>query len=301
MRTIKSIVIILMSILSWPALAQGTEKAELFSKPLPLNGDIIVYLVGGVIFMLLIIALVLWQISTHLKKYYRGELDKEEEEYKYSWERFMQFKPVSSDKDSMLHHSYDGIVELDNPPPPWFMFLFYGTIVFAVFYIGRYWITSSGLRQDEEYVQEMKEAEIAHKAYLAKAADLIDESNVTVLNDVANVDAGKALYMEKCAVCHKPDGGGSVGPNLTDEYWLHGGSVKDIFKTIKYGVTEKGMQSWQKDLTALQMQQLSSYILTIQGTNPPEAKPAQGDKYVPEGSTAPAVKDTTAAGDVAIN
>lgn len=293
MKQMKLIVLTLLSIVSLPMLAQGTDKAGLLSKPLPISGDIVVYLVGVVVFMLLIIALVLWQISSHLKKYYRGELDKEEVEYKYSWERFMQFKPVSSDKDAMLHHSYDGIVELDNPPPPWFMFLFYGTIVFAVFYVGRYWITNSGLRQYEEYELQMEEAEIAHKAYLANAADLIDESNVVLLKDVADIDAGKAIYAEKCVACHLADGGGSVGPNLTDEYWLHGGSVVDIFKTIKYGVTEKGMQSWQKDLTPLQMQQLASFVLTFQGTTPIKAMPAQGDKYVPEGQSATKT-DTTA-------
>lgn len=297
MKQIKLIVFTLLSIAPWSVMAQAGDKAELLE---PINGNIIIYLVGGVVFMLLIIALVLWQISSHLKKYYRGELDKEEKEYKYSWERFMQFKPVSSDKDAMLHHSYDGIVELDNPPPPWFMFLFYGTIVFAVVYLGIYWVSDIGLRQDAEYAQQMQDAEVAHKAYLAKAANLIDESNVTLLKEVADIDAGKVLYLEKCIACHKPDGGGNVGPNLTDEYWLHGGSIIDIFKTIKYGVTEKGMQNWQKDLTALQMQQIASFILTLQGTNPPEAKPAQGDKYVPEDqSTIKA--DSSAVPDVATN
>ncbi len=300
MKQIKLILLALLSSLSWPVLAQTTEKADILSKPLPIGGDIVLYMVGGVIFLLLIIALVLWQISSHLKKFYRGELDKEEVEYKYGWEKFMQFKPVSSDKDAMLHHSYDGIVELDNPPPPWFMFLFYGTILFAVVYVGRYMFTNSGMRQTQEYTQEMQNAEVAHKVYLSKAANLIDESNVVALSDVPSIDGGKALFIEKCAVCHKPDGGGSVGPNLTDEFWLHGGGIKNIFKTVKYGVTEKGMQSWQKDLTPLQMQQVSSFILTLQGTNPSEPKPPQGDKYVPEGSAAPVKADTTTQPDMVV-
>jgi cytochrome c oxidase cbb3-type subunit 3 len=269
---------------SLPVFSQAKGGPEVFTTPLPINGEAIMYLVGLVVFILLILVFVLWRISAHLKSFYKGEFDKEEEEYKYPWERLFQFKPVSSDKDAMMHHEYDGIRELDNPPPPWFMFLFYGTIVFAVVYFVRYSITKNGPSQEQEYLTELADAEVMHKTYLAKAANLIDENSVVVLAEKSDIGAGAAVFKEKCAVCHLDKGQGSVGPNLTDQYWIHGGGIKDIFKTIKYGVVEKGMQSWQKDLDPKKMQQVASFILTLQGTNPPGGKAPQGDKYIPEGA-----------------
>lgn len=301
MKTKKITILTFLALGGIKAFAQDAS-AEVMSKPLPISGEWILYLVGSVIALLLLLSLVLWKISGHLRKYYRGEFEKEEaNEYKYSWERFLQFKPVSSDKDAMFHHDLDGIQELDNPPPPWFMFLFYGTILFAVIYFVRFTITGNGPTQQEEYVAELTAADEAHQAYLAKAANLIDETNVIAMTDAADLDAGKALFQEKCAVCHLADGGGQVGPNLTDEYWLHGGGVKEIFKTIKYGVTEKGMQSWQKDLNPKQMQQLASFILTLQGTKPATPKEPQGEKWVPEGAApAPAAPADSTVKDVAL-
>lgn len=275
-----------------PGFSQVNKGPEVFTTPLPISGEAILYLVGFVVFILLILVLVLWRISAHLKSYYRGDMEKEEPEYKYPWERFLQFKPVSSDKDVIMHHEYDGIRELDNPPPPWFMFLFYGTILFAVIYFIRFSITGNGPTQEQEYLSEVSKADEMHKAYLAKAANLIDENSVEALTEKSDLDAGAAIYKEKCSVCHLDKGQGSVGPNLTDEYWLHGGGIKNVFKTIKYGVVEKGMQSWQKDLDPKKMQQVASFILTLQGTNPPGAKAPQGEKYIPEGAADIAIQST---------
>lgn len=288
-----------LSALSLPGFGQVDKGPEVFTTPLPISGEAFMYLVGLVVFILLVLVLVLWKISTHLRSYYKGELEKEEPEYRYPWERFLQFKPVSSDKDVMMHHEYDGIRELDNPPPPWFMFLFYGTIIFGAVYFVRFSITGKGPTQEQEYLAEVADAEEMHKTYLAKAANLIDENSVEALTEKSDIEAGAAIYKEKCSVCHLDKGQGSVGPNLTDEYWIHGGGIKNVFKTIKYGVVEKGMQSWQKDLDPKKMQQVASFILTLQGTNPPGAKAPQGDKYVPEGGAAVAdssaiTADTTA-------
>ena len=132
-------------------------------------------------------------------------------------------------------------------------------------------------------------------AYLAKMADAINENSVTAATAAADLDAGKTAFKTYCAACHLESGAGSVGPNLTDEYWIHGGGIKNVFKTIKYGVPEKGMISWKDQLRPSEMKNVASYILTLQGTNPPGAKAAQGDVWKEESAAAtPAAADTTA-------
>jgi cytochrome c oxidase cbb3-type subunit III len=132
--------------------------------------------------------------------------------------------------------------------------------------------------QKEEYGQQLADAEIAKVAYLKKMGNAIDESNIKPITDAAQLNDGKEIYTAKCAVCHGVAGEGKVGPNLTDEYWLHGGELADVFKTIKYGVTGKGMIAWEKSLNGLQMAELASYIKSLQGTNPAGALAPQGTK-----------------------
>lgn len=172
-------------------------------------------------------------------------------------------------------HDFDGIQEYDNDLPPWWKYLFYVTIVFAVGYMLHYHVFRTGALQIEEYETEMAQAA------LIAAQNVEDPNAVTnfeVLTDAAALEAGKALYIQNCAACHGQAGEGTVGPNLTDEYWLHGGDVNDIFKTVKFGVPSKGMVPWQGKLTKDQMLGVSSYILSLQGSNPPNAKEAQGEK-----------------------
>lgn len=204
-------------------------------------------------------------------------------------ERILQVKPVYTDQDVAIGHSYDGIEELDNPAPPWFMFLFYGTIVFAIVYFFIY-IVGSGPTQIEEYEAELKAAKLEHEQYLLTAQDLVDENTVVYNSDPAFIAEGAKIFEEKCVVCHKEGGAGGIGPNLADKYWLHGGSIQDIFSTIKYGVTAKGMQSW-KDLGAAKMDKLSSYVMSLQGTNPPNAQEPKGELWVEEGVDSTAVMD----------
>lgn len=194
------------------------------------------------------------------------------------WTRLMGLKPLSEEKDLMLEHDFDGITELDNPTPAWFMVLFYGTIVFAVIYMLNYHVFEWSPLQDEEYAIEMKAAEAEKSVFLAKAGNLIDETTVKVNTDAGVIAAGKAVYVQNCIACHGQQGEGSIGPNMTDEYWIHGGTVHAIFKTIKYGVPEKGMISWEKTLTPKQISDVSNFILSLQGTTPPNPKAAQGDK-----------------------
>ena len=186
---------------------------------------------------------------------------------------FTKAIPLEKEADMLLDHDYDGIKELDNALPPWWKYGFYITIAVAVFEVWH-----SGMNPTQEYAAEMTAAKIQTDAYLAAAKDNVDENSVTDL-DSKGAAAGKEIFTKTCVACHLAEGQGSVGPNLTDDYWIHGGSIKEIFKTIKYGFPDKGMQSWQSTYSPVEMQQLASYIRTLKGTNPPNPKAPQGDLY----------------------
>ena len=206
---------------------------------------------------------------------------------------FTKAVPLEKEADMLLDHNYDGIKELDNALPPWWKYGFYITIVVAVFYILKFEVWHTGMNPTEEYNTEMTIAKTETDAYLASAKENVDENTVTDLDAAGNA-AGKAIFAKTCVPCHLAEGQGIVGPNLTDESWIHGGSIKDIFKTIKYGFPDKGMQSWQTTYSPVEMQQLSSYIRSLRGTNPPNPKAPQGDLYK---EVAVSV-DTTATGKI---
>ncbi|MBC8151706.1 MAG: c-type cytochrome [Bacteroidetes bacterium] len=194
------------------------------------------------------------------------------------WQQLAGLHLLSQEKDLTMEHAYDGIAELDNPTPPWFMGLFYGTIVFAVVYLIVFHVAGSGDIMGSEYAQEMAIADKQREAYIAKVAGGINENTVTQLTDAKGIGVGKVLYTQNCTVCHGANGEGKIGPNLTDAFWLHGGSVRTIFRTLTVGVPEKGMIAWKQQLNPLQLQQLASYILSLQGSNPAGAKAPQGVK-----------------------
>jgi cytochrome c oxidase cbb3-type subunit 3 len=209
------------------------------------------------------------------------------------WERFKGSAPAPGQvMDRDIGHEYDGITELDNDMPPWFKFLFYVTIAFAFVYMLNYHVFKWTPLQDEEYAEEMKVAEAELAVIREKQAMSLNEDNITVLTDASGISAGKTIYEQNCAVCHGKAGEGLVGPNLTDEFWLHGGGIKNVFKVVKNGVPEKGMIAWQDQLNPLQMQQVSSFILSLQGTNPAGGKEPQGDKWAGETSAAPGSEAT---------
>ena len=184
--------------------------------------------------------------------------------------------PVEREAEIMLDHDYDGIRELDSKIPPWFAWLFILTIIFAAYYMIDYHIIGSGQVQYEEYAQEVKMASLEREA-LIKSGAFINEETVTLLSDASDLEKGKAVFDQNCIACHASDGGGIVGPNLTDEYWIHGGGIKNVFKVIKYGVVEKGMISWQTQLNPNQMQEVASYVLSLQGTTPAVPKQPEGE------------------------
>lgn len=216
-------------------------------------------------------------------------------EKSWFWDKFNSAVSVEKEKDLMLDHDYDGIRELDNSLPPWWKYGFYLTIVIAGIYLYRFHISHQGPSSEEEFLAEMEKGEADKAAYLAKSANNVDESSVTVLVDGAAVASGKDLFVKNCAACHLADGGGSVGPNLTDDYWLHGGSIKDVFKSIKYGWQDKGMKSWKDDFSPKQMQEIASFVKSLKGTHPATAKEKQGELYIEAGATAAAPVDSATA------
>ncbi len=188
--------------------------------------------------------------------------------------------PMEKEKEILFEHEYDGIRELDNVLPPWWVAMFYITIIFGVGYYGYYHMGGSGVGSAEEYEIAMEEAEKSVKAYLAKQADTVDETNVSLMTEDSDLSIGETIFQAQCVACHGMAGeGNAIGPNLTDEYWLNGGGIKNVFTTIKYGVPEKGMISWKSQIRAADMQRVASYILSLQGTDPPNAKEPQGDKW----------------------
>ena len=207
------------------------------------------------------------------------------------WDKFNSFRPMKEEAVIDLGHDYDGIRELDNRLPPWWLYGFYLCIFIACIYMYRYHIAHSAPLSREELVISMEKADIEKAEYLKHAANSVDETNVKQLTAAADLDAGKAIFTTICATCHRADAGGNVGPNLTDEFWIHGGGIKDIFKTIKYGYPEKGMKSWKDDYTPSQIAQLASYVKSIKGSNPVNPKAPQGTLYVEE----TAKKDSTTA------
>ncbi|MDP9080240.1 MAG: c-type cytochrome [Bacteroidota bacterium] len=194
------------------------------------------------------------------------------------WNKILSLRPLSEEKEMLIAHDYDGIQELDNPIPAWFMWLFYGTIIFAVGYLLNYHVFNTGALQDQEYKTEMAQAEIAKKIYLSKAANQVDENTVKLVHDPVVIAAGKAIFVQNCVACHGPNGAGNVGPNLTDDYWLHGNKISDLFKTVKYGVLTKGMPTWEKILSPKQISDVVNYVKSIHDSNPPNPKAPQGVK-----------------------
>jgi len=188
--------------------------------------------------------------------------------------------PMEQESDIVLDHDYDGIKELDNSLPPWWLYGFYLSIVVAIGYLYVYHYSDIGLSQQEEYEVAMKRGEDQKAAFAAMQSNSIDEKNLAILTDADAMAVGQRIYIASCAACHGTEGQGGVGPNLTDDYWLHGGDISDVYMTIKNGVPEKGMIAWKTQLQPSTIIKIASYIKTLRGTNPPNPKAKQGDLYL---------------------
>jgi cytochrome c oxidase cbb3-type subunit 3 len=267
------LLLVTSSMITLPAMAQDQAQAvvpELSSNSLHTLIAVIVVELGAIFYLLMNL---------------RSLLSKENEVVKPAkpsfsfaawWDQINRFRPVQEEANIDLGHDYDGIRELDNRLPPWWLYGFYACIVFAGVYLWRYHVSHNGALSAEEYQIAVTKAAEAKEAYLAKAANKVDETTVVYQSSSDYLAGGQKIFVTACAPCHLADGGGSVGPNLTDDYFLHGNDIKDIFKTIKYGYPEKGMKSWQDDYTPAQIAQLSSYVKSLHGTKPSKPKEPQG-------------------------
>jgi cytochrome c oxidase cbb3-type subunit 3 len=195
-------------------------------------------------------------------------------------------KEMEREEDIMLDHDYDGIKELDNVLPPWWVYLFYGTIIFALVYLVRFHVMNE-YDQEQEFKNEVELAELEKSKLPKSAADEISYETVVAVTDATSLAKGKEIFNNACAACHKADGGGLVGPNLTDKHWINGGGIKNIFKLISEGSKNNpSMVAWKANLSATDIQSVSSYILTLEGSNPPDAKAAEGEIWAETGDAA---------------
>jgi cytochrome c oxidase cbb3-type subunit 3 len=206
------------------------------------------------------------------------------EAYKFTWlkntyKKLLGSKSVEEEGAITLDHNYDGIRELDNSLPPWWLYGFYISIIFAAVYLLRYHVFN-GANQFDELETELAEAKLAIEAYKKTAKDLVDVNTVTLLTDAADLSKGKSIFETNCVACHMADGGGGIGPNLADAYWILGGDVKSVFHTISEGGRSgKGMIAWKQQLKPLEIAQVASYVLSFQGTTPASPKDPEGDLW----------------------
>jgi cytochrome c oxidase cbb3-type subunit 3 len=214
-------------------------------------------------------------------------LAEKEKSVKFTWLKdtyikLLGSKPIEEEGEIILDHNYDGIKELDNDLPPWWLYGFYISIAFAAIYLLRYHVFS-GPSQIDELETELADARISIEAYKKTAKGLVDVNTVTQLTEASDLAAGKKIFETNCVACHMADGGGGIGPNLTDQHWILGGDIKSIFKTVSEGGRSgKGMIAWKAQLKPLEMAQVASYVLTFQGTTPANPKAAEGDLMVSE-------------------
>ena len=181
----------------------------------------------------------------------------------------------------LLDHEADGIRELDNKLPRWWVWLFYLTIIFAAVYMVYYHVLGAGDLMLAEYTKEMKVGDALKGAAMTKF-----EADIATLQPSKDPDIladGKKTFLTLCAPCHRPDGGGLVGPNLTDDYWIHGSNFSDNVTTIWNGVPAKGMITWKNMLKPKEIYEVASYIYTLRGTHPPNPKPPENQAPVKTG------------------
>ena len=200
---------------------------------------------------------------------------------KKTYEDLLGAKPIATEDEIILDHNYDGIRELNNKLPPWWVYMFYATIVFAVVYLVRFHIFND-YTQVMEYEQQVAVAKLEIEEYKKTAKGLVDASTVQLLSDSSDINAGKIIFESTCVACHMGDGGGGIGPNLTDQNWILGGGIKNVFNTISEGGRDgKGMVAWKAILKPAEMAQVASYILVeINGKAPANPKAAEGDIWV---------------------
>lgn len=178
-----------------------------------------------------------------------------------------------TERDRLLEHSYDGIQEYDNPMPQWWVITFWITIAFAIIYYLNPWNFGTGSGSVAEYEKDMAAFRAAHPANTGGGDTRTLLAAAGRREDVAK---GQRVWAARCAACHGADGGGLIGPNLTDDAWLHGETIGDIYATVNNGILAKGMPAWGKLLKPDEMEHVVAYVWTLQGTSPAKPKAAEG-------------------------
>lgn len=232
---------------------------------------------------------IMYQLLTEEQKAKLNEVNdvsfKDSEWYQKIMKKLTKTEPLESEGQLLMDHDYDGIKELDNNLPPWWVYLFYASIIFGVVYMVRFEVLGAD-NQEMELKKEVAQAKIDIAEYMKTAPDMMDEKTVTLLTDPADLAAGKEIYTTNCAACHRSDAGGQIGPNLTDDKWILGGGIKNVFHTLVNGGRDgKGMISWKGTLKPKEMQKVASYILSLKGSNPADAKAPEGEVWVEENVT----------------
>lgn len=299
-RIVKSLIFLIAA--GTATFSANAQEAEVVAAPVSKSiGGILkeeFYMLVSVITLELIVLLVLMVLIRIMIKALTAKPGQEAAIVKKAkrisfWDRFHNAVAIEKEEDIMLDHDYDGIRELDNSLPPWWKYGFYVSIVVAVIYMWYYHIGGNGPSSKEEYIAQVEKAEREVAEYLAKSANNVDENTVVMLEG-SDIAKGQQIFTMTCAACHAPDGGGNtIGPNLTDSYWLHGGSLKEVFKSIKYGWPDKGMKSWKDDFSPKEIAQLASFVKSLQGTTPANPKPPQGELYIEAGNGEEQSTDST--------
>ncbi len=244
-----------------------------------------VFHIGVMAFFLFVFIILITLVAYH------NRTDEEIPSLVRAWQWFRKkmtnSKPLEEEDTIILNHEYDGIKELDNVLPPWWKYLFYATIVFAMIYMLNYHVINVWALSDQEYQEEVRVADEKIKELIGSGA-FINEKNVVALTDPASISLGAQIFQKNCTSCHGQKAEGNIGPNLTDDYWINGGGIHNIFKTISNGVLAKGMLSWKNQLKNKEIQQVASFVLSLKGSNPPNAKAPQGTIW-----SDPTVKDST--------
>lgn len=257
-------------------LTAGTAYgAEGDADPMAWRMNLLLWMMGGIALIVLYIAVLL------------SVKDPKVLSFKYFFEHITGRNAADPETD----HEYDGIIELDNPVPAWLAGLFYATIIFAVVYVAHYHVLGTGPNQEEEYAIEQAEAFEKYKQVE------LPESQLVMVSDQGRLNRAMSTFKELCASCHGEQLAGLTGPNLTDPYWLHGGSIVDVYNTITNGVPGKTMISWKKQISSVERLELASYILSLQGSSPPDPKAPEGVLMGTEVPDSAAVQDSLPSAD----
>lgn len=192
---------------------------------------------------------------------------------------------MAGETDKLLDSNYDGIQEYDNDLPLWWVALFFFTIFWGMGYIV-YYRFGPGLSTTAALEEEMAAAQAAQQTQLASnaPAEVTDDQLLALTKDAAVIAQGQGVFASKCLACHGPQGQGLVGPNLTDDYWIHGAKLTDNLRTVREGVLDKGMLAWKGLLSPDEIKAVVAYAYTLRGTNPPNPKAPQGEPAATTGA-----------------